>query len=86
MKRTKQKMKRTKKHFKKLSLKQKTVTSVMGVGTIASVFIPIPGAALPPALATHKYIKRSLKKNKKNKKNKKKNKTKKKKKKKKKKK
>ena len=49
-------MKRMIKDFKKLSLKQKAVTSVMGVCTIGAVFVPIPEASLPPALATHKRI------------------------------
>ena len=44
------------KDFKKLSLKQKAVTSLMGLGTIGSMLVPIPEVSLPPALATHKRI------------------------------
>jgi hypothetical protein len=59
------------KDFKKLTLKQKMVTTALGVGTIGALVIPIPGTSIPPALATKKYINRSIKKNKKNKKGKK---------------
>jgi len=66
--------KKIRKDFKKLTLKQKMVTTALGVGTIGALVIPIPGTSIPPALATKKYINRSIKKNKKNKKGKKKNK------------
>ena len=54
------------KSFKKLTLKQKLITSGMGVATAATSFIiPIPGTSIPVAAATRAYVKRSLRRNKK---------------------
>ena len=52
------------KSFKKLTLKQKLITSGMGVASIGGIVLPVPGASIPVGLATKKYVKKSLRRNK----------------------
>jgi len=52
------------KSFKQLTLKQKLITSGMGVASIGGIVLPVPGASIPVGLATKKYVKKSLRRNK----------------------